>query len=274
MEILKQVDFNFHFQKLYRILLEYFDKKTYSKVKQGKNIKAHQVYAFDLEVNDIIIKYFQKNMPIPAKIISEEGEEVIIGNTDPKYLIVIDPVDGSVNVKRGLNIFAGGIAILKGATYLSLDSVVAAMVGNFLTRELYTATKGAGAYCNGMPIQSSSECDPKNFCLSFELSHLQEHNLPHLFELTSQIHQVRSLGSAIAALSLVAKGALEAHIDVRDRLTIENILPPSLIITEAGGIISDRKGEKLKRTTNLKQGFNIIACGNETIQQWILKRLC
>ncbi|MHA1129712.1 MAG: inositol monophosphatase family protein [Candidatus Helarchaeota archaeon] len=273
MSIIHQIDFESHFQALYTSLLQFFTQKSYSKSVKGENIKEHRVYAFDLEVNDLIVNYFKQHLSIPAKIISEEQDEIMVGNAEPEYLIVLDPVDGSVNVKRGLNIFAVGIAVLKGTNALAVDSVIAVMVGNFLTGELYTAVRGAGAFCNGAQIATSAEINPKNFCLSFELSHLQKCDLPQFLDIIPKIHQVRSLGSAISALSLVAKGALDAHIDVRNRLTIENILPPSLLISEAGGVISDEKGDKLDKAKDLKKGFNIIASGNEIIHQWILTNI-
>ena len=206
-------------------------------------------------------------------IVSEESEKVIIGEKEPNLTFVIDPVDGSVNVNRGLNIFSFGIAVLQGSKHLSLKSVIASMVGNLLTNEYYFAQKGSGAYCNNKLIRASERKDPNTYMFNFELSHLLKGDFPQLFDIIPQIHQVRSLGSAITALSLVSNGSLDAHIDIRHRLTIENILPAGLLILESGGIITDSSGNELKPTNNLKTPFNIIASGNQKIHNWILKKI-
>jgi myo-inositol-1(or 4)-monophosphatase len=266
-------NFTYHFKKIFHKVSRFFEKGSYSIVKIGKNIKAHDVYLFDSEANDIIINYFKKNFKNSARIISEEGEEIFIGTGDPEFTVVIDPVDGSVNVNRGLNIFSCGIAVLRGLQPLTIDSVISSMVGNFLVKELYIAQKGSGAYCSKKIITGSMSNDPKTFIISIELSHLLSESFPQLLDILSEVHQVRSLGSAITAFSLVASGRLDAHIDIRDRLTIENILPASLLIKEAGGILTDPNGNELKPATDLKQPFNIVASGNPTIHTWILNKI-
>ncbi|NVM30416.1 MAG: hypothetical protein HWN65_16335 [Candidatus Helarchaeota archaeon] len=273
MNTYENYNFDSHFQELFEKLSEFFSEKSYSIDKKGENIKAHQVYSFDIEVNNIIIDYLTQSIKIPMRIISEESEEVVIGEKEPELTFVIDPVDGSVNVNRGLNIFSFGIAILQGTEQLSVNFVIASMVGNLLTNEYYVARKGCGSYCNNEAIHASKRTDPKTFMFNFELSHLIKKDFPQFFDIIPEIHQVRSLGSAITALSLVARGGIDAHIDIRNRLTIENILPASLLILEAGGIITDSRGNELKPTKNLKTPFNIIASGNRTIHSWILKKI-
>jgi len=266
-------NFNYHFQNIFNDLSIFFKKKLYSSKKLGKNIKSHQVYGFDIEANNIIIEYLVKNFNYPAQIISEESEKIFLGNKEPKFTFIIDPVDGSANVGRNLNIFSVGIAVLTSIKEFSIDSLVVSMVGNYLTNEFFVAQKGSNAFCNNEPISTSKNTDPETFVFNFELNHLLKGQFQELFDITPQIHQVRSLGSALTALSLVASGRLDAHIDVRNRLTIENILPASLLILEAGGIITDDHGDSLKLTNNLEEPFNIIASGNSKIHNWILNKI-
>ncbi|MHA1651444.1 MAG: inositol monophosphatase family protein [Candidatus Helarchaeota archaeon] len=273
MKLLSNINFNYIFQTLFDQLLHFFRKKSYSTGKLDKNIKAHQVYGFDIETNNLIIDYLRENFPISAQIISEESEAILIGRNKPKYTFLIDPVDGSVNVKQGLNIFSVGIALLTGINQLSIKNVIASFVGNFLTAECFIALKGKGAYCNSQQITGSKHVKPNTFIINFELSHSNLKNYPNLLNIIPKIHQVRSLGSAITAMSLVAKGSLDAHIDIRNRLTIENILPSSLIIQESGGIITDDKGNELKPAFNLNQPYSLVVSGNNTIHNWILENL-
>ena len=76
-----------------------------------KNIQNEEVQKLDLIANDIFINVFKSNSNI-AKILSEENENIIDLNNNGKYLIAMDPLDGSSNID--VNIPVGSIfSILK-----------------------------------------------------------------------------------------------------------------------------------------------------------------
>ena len=80
-----------------------------------------------------------------ARIVSEEvGVE-----GDGDVTVVVDPIDGSLNAKRGIPFFAISIAVADGRT---MDDVHTAYVYDFGTREEWTAVKGHGALLNGAAL--------------------------------------------------------------------------------------------------------------------------
>ena len=74
------------------------------------------------------------------------SEEVGILEGDGPWRIVVDPIDGSLNAKRGIPFFSVSIAVADGDT---MDDVVFGYVYDFGTGEEWTAGRGTGALLNG-----------------------------------------------------------------------------------------------------------------------------
>jgi myo-inositol-1(or 4)-monophosphatase len=71
----------------------------------------------------------------------------------------------------------------------------------------------------------------------------------------------------------VANGAYDAYIDIGDVLTGESFLASVVIIREAGGIVTDTRGQPLSPIANLRQGFSLVAAATPELHQEILRRL-
>jgi myo-inositol-1(or 4)-monophosphatase len=81
-------------------------------------------------------------------LVSEELGEKRFGD-DPQTWIVVDPIDGSLNAKRGIPFFSLSIAVAEGRT---MDDVHFGFVHDFGSGEEWTATRGDGARLNGEPL--------------------------------------------------------------------------------------------------------------------------
>jgi fructose-1,6-bisphosphatase/inositol monophosphatase family enzyme len=62
---------------------------------------------------------------------------------------------------------------------------------------------------------------------------------------------------------------MDAHVDVRDRLTLESFLAASLAVEEAGGCVVDRKGNRLGAFTGLEQRTSLIAAASSELAKEI-----
>ena len=80
-----------------------------------------------------------------VRIVSEEVG--VVG--DGRWTVVVDPIDGSLNAKRGIPFFSISIAVADGDT---MDDVFFGYVYDFGASEEWTATRGGGAFLNGVPI--------------------------------------------------------------------------------------------------------------------------
>ena len=94
-----------------------------------------------------------------------------------------------------------------------------------------------------------------------------------LANVLSRARGIRTLGCATKAIKLVASGSLDVHLDLRGRLTPENFLAPSLILTEAGGSISGPEGEPIPDITDLTQRFSIIASVSPELHADLVQQL-
>ena len=71
----------------------------------------------------------------------------------------------------------------------------------------------------------------------------------------------------------VANGAYDAYVDIGDVLTGESYLASASIVLEAGGIITDQRGQALRPVRTLKDGYSIVAAGSPVLHAEILDKL-
>jgi myo-inositol-1(or 4)-monophosphatase len=167
----------------------------------------------------------------------------INSNTDNKpsnqrYQWVIDPINGTTNFIHGLPQFAVSIALqINGTTEHAVIYAPA-------TNQLFTASKGLGAFCNGRRIRVSKRARLLDALIGSTVSikaATQLRDSDALAELTSDTAGVRQLGSSALDMAYVASGALDACYAVA--LKPSEILAGALMITEAGGLIADAAGD-------------------------------
>jgi myo-inositol-1(or 4)-monophosphatase len=108
----------------------------------GTGEGGDETTAIDQAAEDAIVERFRAT---GASIVSEEAG--IIEGSDT--VLVIDPIDGSLNAKRGIPFFSLSIAVADGRT---MDDVHFGFVHDFGSGEEWTATRGKGAYLNGEPL--------------------------------------------------------------------------------------------------------------------------
>ena len=117
--------------------------------------------AIDAAAERVILARFDRD---DTRIVSEEIG--VRGNG--RWTIVVDPIDGSLNAKRGIPFFSLSVAVADGET---MDDVVFGYVYDFGSGEEWTATRGGGARLNGAPLTEK----PKDTIeiLSFEATTLE-----------------------------------------------------------------------------------------------------
>jgi fructose-1,6-bisphosphatase/inositol monophosphatase family enzyme len=96
---------------------------------------------------------------------------------------------------------------------------------------------------------------------------------PALAKITADARAVRSYGCASAALSLVARGATDAHIDIRGRVTAESYLAGARLLLEAGGYVATLDGTPLPAERDLTDGMCLIATSSRELCNEIVDRL-
>lgn len=223
----------------------------------GLNAKGDRVKWFDLAADEAIHEFVEKQFPYPVRLWSEEGAPRGPAGGESEFTMVVDPVDGSDNFSRGIAPAGVAIALIPSGLPVSVATVQFALVGDLYTGSTLVATRGGGAYVDGRRIESRPAVRLEEAIISCELNHFAIGS--PLASVLARAGGVRVFGCATRALTMVATGAVAAHLDLRDRLTPENFLAPSLIVTEAGGIVTDRKGRSLPEISELTERYSILA---------------
>ena len=92
-------------------------------------------------------------------------------------------------------------------------------------------------------------------------------------ELLQRARGGRAYGCASQAMTMVATGALDVHVDLRGRLTPENFLAAALILEESGGCVVTTDGQPLHRVDSLISKTNLIAAATAELAQEIVGAL-
>ncbi len=123
--------------------------------------------------------------------------------------------------------------------------------------------KGSGAWRGSDRLQTSKPRSITEAMVSVELNHHSPS--PGLARLMAAAKGVRCYGCASRALSLVAAGSTDAHVDVRGRLTVESYLAAASLVIEAGGWIIGLDGAPLKSPENLTDRVSLIAASSRQL---------
>jgi len=236
-----------------------------------RNAKGDAVKWFDLAADRAVCRYLDNRFPGSVKLLSEEGQPREFGTGQPEFTMVLDPVDGSDNFDRGIPPAGMAVALIPRSDPISVETVRFALVGDLITGGTCVAERGHGASCNSKQISTSSVNAVEKAIISCELNHFVVE--PPLTHNLSCARGVRAFGCAARAITMVATGSLDAHLDLRGRLTPENILAPSLILTEAGGMVTDPEGKPIPEIQDLTERYSIIAAGTPELQAALVQRL-
>ncbi len=170
-------------------------------------------------------------------VLSEEVGHRRLGADYP--LVLVDPVDGSLNAKQGVPFFAVMLALVDGPT---VGDTVAGCVVNLINGESWTAIRKQGARRGGRPMNVISRSEPDRL----ELVALESSPsaLTIARGLVGRASKIRILGSMALAIAHTAAGSFDAFcapVPVR----VFDMAASLLILGETGGLATDLKGTPL-----------------------------
>ncbi len=239
-------------------------------VELGTNPKGDVSQTFDMIAERCVQRFLQREA-VPGLLLSEESGELTLGEAPPEWCFVLDPVDGSDNYARGLDLSAVCLAVLPAGVPLAVANVEWALVGELERATPLIAHRGGKAYRGDALVRTSGVERIEDAFVSVELNHFAPS--PELGALMERARGVRSLGCASRALSLVATGALDAHVDIRRRLTPESFFAAALAVEEAGGCLLTPSGQPLPSASNLTERFSLIAAATRKLAGEIVETL-
>jgi myo-inositol-1(or 4)-monophosphatase len=187
----------------------------------GEGEGGDETTAIDRAAEEAIVARFRE---LDVTIVSEEVGELGSGATR----VVIDPIDGSLNAKRGIPFFALSVAVADGDR---MRDVELGYVYDFGSREEWTATRGGGAFLNGSRLGDEKPKDRIEI-LSFEATRtsLVAEQAPAVAELA---YRLRIMGSLALSLCHLAAGRVDAVCSLKPARSVD-IAAAQLLVRECG----------------------------------------
>jgi myo-inositol-1(or 4)-monophosphatase len=171
-----------------------------------------------------------EQLGVGLTVISEERGEVELSGGGPP-LVVLDPIDGSLNARRTLPTHCLSVAVARGD---SMGEVEFGYIYDFGAGEEYAAGAGGGATLNGERLSP-----PLHDGLEVVGIESAEPGwiLPAVESLRGEAYRIRAVGSIAASLSYVAAGRFDAMLSARPARSVD-AAAGQLIVREAGGRVS------------------------------------
>lgn len=228
-----------------KIILRHFDNIDHIQIEEKS--KHDFVSEADLQAEKIIINTIKTAYPKHSILAEESGSH----DADNDYQWLIDPLDGTFNFIHGIPHFCVSIALaIKG-------KVEHGVIFDPIRQELFTATRGRGAYLNDKRIRASAQRQFSDAVIATNIPHAKsakayQEYLQVFGTCLSSCARMRHAGSAALDLAYVAAGRFDGY--WAHGLRSWDIAAGSLLVFEAGGLLCDFSGEEKYLTSG-----NIIA---------------
>ena len=216
------------------------------------------VSAADRKAEKILHDELAKARPGYGFVMEESGR---IDGTDKSHTWFIDPLDGTTNFLHGLPVFAISIGLARE------DQIVAGLVHNPATGDMFIAQKGQGAYQNNRRLRVAARRDLTDCIIGCGIPHLgktKEHPrfAADLATVMAKAGNLRRLGAAALDLCFVASGSYDGFWE--HNLQAWDVAAGIIIVKEAGGFVTDADGG----AEMLAKGS--VCAGNEAIHRDLL----
>jgi myo-inositol-1(or 4)-monophosphatase len=193
------------------------------------------------------------------KLISEEFGEATIGKK-PEVSIIVDPVDGSNNLRFGIPFASTSIAI--GDNSGLMKGIQVGYIKNLINGDYYHAIKSSGAFKNDKKINVNKD---EIGCLLIDVVLNRKENFTRISDFGEGFKYIRMLGSGCLGLCFVADGTVDGYLGLGAKRSVDQAAT-QLLVKEAGGIVKTIDGNDF---SNFKIGFNlnteVIAASNNEI---------
>jgi myo-inositol-1(or 4)-monophosphatase len=196
-----------------------------------------QTLVIDQQAEDAVFAQLDAMHDAGARFTAVSEERGVVDYGAGDVLVVIDPLDGSLNAKRGMRNYALSIAVADGPT---MADVVFGYVYDFGAGEEWTARRGEGAYLDGRqivdPPPERRTSDGRLELVTIESSDPQ-YMAPAMDGLSEHVHRVRAIGSIAISCCQVAATRVDGMLTLW-RTRAVDVAAAQLIARESGALVA------------------------------------
>ena len=206
------------------------------RVSLGKGAGGDHTLEIDRACEAAIREVLEREAPYPHRLVTEEAG--LSGPADAPWCVVVDPVDGSLNAKHGLQPFGASIAVAGGNT---LADVSVGYIEDYVRPQAYAAIKGEGLILTGdaQTCPQRFESDVVELML-LEAGRPDRHHFGYheLSAIAGRGHssdmRVRQIGSIALSLCYLATGVADVLVAAVPARSVD-LAAGFLILAESGG---------------------------------------
>lgn len=220
--------------------------------------KSHADYVSEVDraAERIIIEALKEAYPSHAILAEESGAQ---GQSE--YVWIIDPLDGTTNFLHGVPQYAVSIGLQHNGVLMQ------AVIYDPTKNDLFTATRGRGAYLNDKRLRVSKRKEMADSLIGTGFPYSNMEHMDAYMAIFKDVMQksagLRRPGAASLDLAWTAAGRFDGFFETG--LKPWDLAAGALLITEAGGMVSDLQGSE-----NYIQSGHICA-GNPFIHPQLLE---
>lgn len=242
------------------VILDYYHRgvQMRSKVTESYNLVSDA----DIESEKAIASTIQQAFPHHEIL----GEEELSGNVDAADLWIVDPLDGTNNFAHRIPHFAVSIAYYRNGV------AECGVVVNPVREDWYWAARGCGAFHNGRQLQVDPTDELAKSMIGcgfyYDRGAMMEATLAAIHDFFKQdIHGIRRFGTAALDFCQVADGLFGAYFEYQ--LHPWDFAAGRLILEEAGGKVTDARGEplQLRKSSVLVTNGHLHECCLEIVKE-------
>jgi myo-inositol-1(or 4)-monophosphatase len=224
----------------------------------GRGAGGDMSRRIDLVAEKVVIEVVRRR-GIDATIIGEE-----CGRIEGKNgYIVMDAIDGTTNAVRGIPFYCCSVAY---ATDFRLSAVTDAAIIDLARGDLYYASRGRGAFVNGRRIAAKKE-SPADPTIGLNVSGVKPSVVERLAPIIAEADHTRQFGANALEMCFLARGLLDAYVDLRNKIRPTDIAAGYLIAREAGAKVYSDAGSDLESNLDVKTRLSYVVVANEGMRE-------
>jgi myo-inositol-1(or 4)-monophosphatase len=224
----------------------------------GRGAGGDMSRRIDLVAEKTVIDLLRKRR-IDATIIGEECGRI----EGRSGYIVMDAIDGTTNAVRGIPFYCCSIAF---ATDFRLSTITDAAIIDLARGDLYYASRGRGTFLNGRRIAAKKE-SPPDPTIGVNVSGVKPSVVERLAPIIAAADHTRQFGANALEMCFLARGFLDAYIDLRVKIRPTDIAAGYLIAREAGAKVYSDDGSDLESDLNVKTRLSYVVVANDSMRE-------
>jgi myo-inositol-1(or 4)-monophosphatase len=230
-----------------------FETTAQRAVPTGRGEGGDTSLVIDRAAEEAIVAEFE-TQGLPVTVVTEERGEFGLAGGGP-VRVVVDPIDGSLNAKRGLPSACVSIAVASGS---GMEDVEVGYVAELDRPREWWATRGEGAWVDGRALPPLEPGPLEVLGLETARPGLVASAADAIVAVEAR--RLRVLGAVAVSLCMVAAGRLDAMVSLREVRSVD-AAAGQLLVREAGGAVAFPGGIAL----DLKTRSQVLAARDQAL---------